>query len=141
MRLPGSFKAFTVDPVDHSISHVVGADLKATGYRASLMTLPVAGAQAAQAFCLEHRQIDDAVRDWKTAYPKSRMAIVSHEDIETGAVKLTGGGPAYADEWIMVNNVVAINPLAIRLLVFQKKPLREAFDNELQANGILADLV
>lgn len=141
MRLPGSFKEFTVDPVDHSISQVKGADLKATGYRATLMSLPIAGTKDAQAFCLEHRQIDNAVKDWKSAYPKSRIDIVSHEDIETGSVKLTGGGPAYADEWIMVNGIVAVNPLAIRLIVFQKKSLREVFDGALQANGILADLV
>lgn len=141
MRLPGSFKAFSVDPVEGSISHVSGGNMKATGYRAKLMTLPVSGAQPAQAFCLEHRQIDDAVKDWKTAYPKSRIEIVSHDDIETGSVKLTGGGPAYADEWIMVNELVAVNPLAIRLLAFLKKPLRETFDGALQANGILADLV
>lgn len=141
MRLPGSFRAFTVDPVDDSISHVNGSTLKATGYRARLMKLPISGAQDAQAFCLEHRQIDDAVRDWMAVYPQSKINIVSHEDVETGSIKLTGGGPAYADEWIMVNNVVAINPLAIRLLVFLKKPLREAFDNELQGNGILANLL
>ena len=141
MRLPGSFKEFTVDPVDNSISQIKGSDLKATGYRAALMTLPIPGSQAAHAFCLEHRQIDDAVRDWRMVYPKSRIDIVSHEDIETGSVKLTGGGPAYADEWIMVNGIIAVNPLAIRLIVFQKKSLREVFDGALQANGILADLV
>ncbi len=143
MRLPGSFQSFTVNPVDGTISQVIGEKMKSAGILAKEAELPIAGASPVKALCLDHRQYDFAIKAWEDAFPgsKGQIAIMDHYAVEAGLVKLSGGGPVYSDEWIVVAGKIAVNPLALRLLTVQKKSIREAFEHELQANGILADLV
>jgi hypothetical protein len=134
---------FTVNPVDGTIFQVSGEKLKSSGILAREVELPIPGGSPVRAICLDHRQYEFAVKAWEDAFPgsKGQISIVNHATVEAGMVKLTGGGPAYSDEWIVVAGKIAVNPLALRLLTAQKKSIREAFEHELQANGILADLV